>query len=104
MKELFIVAPVVALYSPIVFVFWFATNRSPPKNAKPTGPSNPEEMKELFIVAPVVALYSPIVLLPKLVTYRESARVMAGIVENATKAAIATATWTPPQPNLRRSG
>ena len=64
MKALLIVAPVVALYSPIVLPSLFTTNRFPPDNAMPNGPFNPEEMKELLIVAPVVALYSPIVLLP----------------------------------------
>ena len=67
MKELLIVAPVVALYSPIVLFKRFATNRFPPDNAMPVGKSNPE-MKELLIGAPVVALYSPIVLLKAFVT------------------------------------
>ena len=64
MKELLIVAPVVALYSPIAFGP-FVTKRFPPDNAMlPADALNPNpEMKELLIVAPVVALYSPIVLL-----------------------------------------
>src|SRR4029077_18393146 len=70
MKELLIVAPVVALYSPIVLVPIFVTKRFPPDNAMPTGELNPVEMKELLIVAPVVALYSPIVLVLKFVTKR----------------------------------
>ncbi len=65
MKELLIVAPVVALYSPIVSLTRFVTNRFPPDNAMPRGKSNPEEMKAVLIGAPVVALYSPIVLLPR---------------------------------------
>ena len=70
MKELLIVAPVVALYWPIVLLPIFVTKRFPPDSAMPTGELNPEEMKELLMVAPVVALYSPIVLLLKLVTNR----------------------------------
>jgi hypothetical protein len=70
MNELLIVAPVVALYSPIVLPTAFVTNRSPPDNAMPRGSFNPEDMKELLIVAPVVALYSPIVSLPRFVTNR----------------------------------
>ena len=68
MKELLMVAPVVALYSPIVLKLMLVTNRFPPDNAMPGGKFNPEEMKELLIVAPVVALYSPTVLLPSFVT------------------------------------
>lgn len=37
MKELLMVAPVVALYSPIVLVRRFATNRFPPDNAMSVG-------------------------------------------------------------------
>ena len=74
-SEAFTVAPVMALYSPIVPApFWpkakFVTNRFPPDNAMPTGTFNPEEMKELLIVAPVVALYSPIVLAKAFATKR----------------------------------
>ena len=61
MKELLIVAPVVALYSPIVLLPESVTKRFPPDNTIPAGKFNPE-MKELLIVAPVLALYSPIVL------------------------------------------
>src|SRR5436190_21761877 len=67
MKAGLIVAPVVALYSPIVLLNSFATNRFPPDNAMKRGKSNPET-KELLIVAPVVALYSPIVLFSPFVT------------------------------------
>ena len=70
MKELLIIAPVVALYSPIVLLTLLATSRFPPENAMPSGVINPEEMKELLMVAPVVALYSPIVSLPAFVTSR----------------------------------
>ena len=61
MKELLIVAPVVPLYSPIVLLPLFVTNRFPPDTAMPIGKFNPEEMKPLMMF-PVVALYAPIVL------------------------------------------
>ena len=70
MKELLIVAPVVALYSPIVLLPIFVTKRFPPDSAMAGGAVNPEEMKELLMVAPVEALYSPIVLLFWFVTKR----------------------------------
>ena len=69
MKEGFIVAPVVALYSPIVLLKAFVTNRFPPDTAIPFGEFTPE-MKAGLIVAPVVALYAPIVLLPSFATNR----------------------------------
>ena len=82
MKELLMVAPVVALYSPIVLLTSFATKRFPPDNAMPNGKLNPEEMKELLIVAPVMALYSPIVLLKTLVT-KIWARPVTGMRQSA---------------------
>jgi hypothetical protein len=82
MKELLIVAPVVALYWPIVLLSSFVTKRFPPDNAMPTGLFNPEEMKELLIVAPVVALYWPIVSLPKFVT-KIWARPVTGMRQSA---------------------
>ena len=86
MKELLIVAPVVALYSPIVLLPLFTTNRFPPDNAMPNGAFNPEEMKELLIVAPVVALYSPTVLLPSFVT-KIWARPLTGMRQSAATTA-----------------
>ena len=47
------------VYSPIVPVKVFETNRSEPETAMPTGPLNPET-KAGFTVAPEV-VYSPIV-------------------------------------------
>src|SRR5256885_46615 len=67
-KAALTVAPEV-VYSPIVPLFKFETNRFPPDNARPVGLLNPE-IKALLTVAPVVALYSPIVLLPLFVTKR----------------------------------
>jgi hypothetical protein len=86
MKELLMVVPVVALYSPIVLLLRFATNRFPPDNAMPAGKFNPEEMKELLMVAPVVALYSPIVLLLAFVT-KISARPVTGMRQSAATTA-----------------
>ena len=86
MKELLMVAPVVALYSPIVSLPAFVTNRLPPENTVIRGSLNPEEMKELLIVAPVVALYSPIVLLLAFVT-KIWARPVTGMRQSAATTA-----------------
>jgi hypothetical protein len=64
----FTVAPEV-VYSPIVPLPRFVTNRFPPDTARPNGPFNPEEIKALLTVAPEV-VYSPIVPLSKFVTNR----------------------------------
>jgi hypothetical protein len=85
MKELLIVAPVVALYTPIVLLPALATNRFPPNNAMPVGKSNPEEMKELLIAAPVVASYSPIVPLNAFVTKISPPGLAAGIMQSAAE-------------------
>ena len=69
----FTTAPVVALYSPIVLLPRFTTNRSAPAAAMPNGKLNPET-SAAFTTAPVVALYSPIVLLKAFVTKITSAR------------------------------
>ena len=84
------VAPVVALYSPIVLLK-FVTNRCPPDSAMAVGESNPEEMKELLMVAPVVASYSPIVLLRLLRTKIWARPVMGIRLSGATTAARRTA-------------
>jgi hypothetical protein len=58
MRAGFTVAPAV-VYSPILLLKWFATNRSDPETAIPSGPIN-FEMRAGFTVAPAV-VYSPIV-------------------------------------------
>ena len=59
-SEELMVAPVMALYSPILPFVLLMTKRLPPYSAMPAGLLNPE-MSEELIVAPVMALYSPIV-------------------------------------------
>src|SRR6202162_2367643 len=99
MKELLIVAPVAALYSPIVLLSAFPTKRFPPDSTMPVGSLNPEEMKELLIVAPVVALYSPIVLFSKFAT-KIWPRLVTGMTHSA--AATAPTSWHRDRLNLGR--
>ena len=68
-SEALTAAPVVALYSPIVPLPWFATHRFAPDTAMAVGRLNPETSAALT-AAPVMALYSPIVPPLLFVTHR----------------------------------
>jgi hypothetical protein len=57
------------VYSPIVPVWKFVTNKFPPDTAMPFGPFRPE-IRAASTIAPVVALYSPIVPVTESVTNR----------------------------------
>ena len=70
------------VYSPIVPLPLFTTNRFPPDKAMPVGRFNPE-IKALLTVAPEV-VYSPIVPDPSFTT-KICPRVAAGIMQSAAE-------------------